>query len=177
MSSPVIERLYEDNKLLLGRLVAANEVSLAATIDDVFRKALLLAAASYFKQAICSAILKYVSDRADADAAVVALTKVKAIDRQYHTYFEWDSPNANSFFGYFGDAYKQHAKARVEKDPALREAIRAFLEIGSLRNQLVHRDFATFTLNKTSDEICSSYKLALPFVEFVPKSLRYFSRK
>lgn len=177
MPSPIIDRLYEDNKLLLSKLLSDGEISLANTIDDIFRKTLLLAAASYFEYTICGVILDYVSERASADAAVIALTKIKAIDRQYHTYFDWNATNANSFFGHFGEKYKQYAKGRVEQDAALKESIRAFLEIGSLRNQLVHQNYATFPLEKTADEIYMLYTVALKFTEFVPESLHSFLRK
>ena len=57
MSSPIIERLYEDNKLLINKLIADNEISLISTVDDVFRKTLLMSAASYFEHIICQIIL------------------------------------------------------------------------------------------------------------------------
>lgn len=177
MPSPIIDRLYEDNKLLLSRLLAAGELSLVATTDDIFRKTLLLAAASYFEYTICESILQYVSERAGSDAAVVALTKAKAIERQYYTYFDWKGSNVNSFFGHFGEKYKQYAKERVDKDAALKESICAFLELGSLRNQLVHQNYATFPLEKTSDEIYSLYSKALKFIDFIPESLHSLTRK
>lgn len=177
MSSPLIDRLYEDNKLIRDRLLSSNEISLATAIDDIFRKTLLLAAASYFEYMISTAILEYVEEKANADIAVLTLIKIKAIDRQYHTYFDWNSSNVNTFFGHFGDKYKQYAKERIEKEPALKESVRAFLEIGSLRNQLVHQNFATFVLDKTADEIYESYKRALRFIAFVPESLRNVSLK
>jgi len=177
MPTPLINRLYEDSKLLLEKLLADGEISLATTVDDIFRKTLLLAAASFFEQAIGEAILEYVAEKADSDAAVVSLTKVKAIDRQYHTYFDWNASNANSFFGHFGEQYKKYAKAKVDGDPVLKESIRAFLEVGSLRNQLVHQNYATFTLEKTADEIYSLYTSALIFIDFLPGSFRDFTDK
>lgn len=174
MSLVIIERLYEDHRLLYQKLIDATEVSLASAVDDIFRKALLLAAASYFEHEICSAILDYVSEKANADKAIMSLTKSKVVSRQYHTYFEWESPNANKFFSLFGEEYKQYVKAIIDNDADLQESIRAFLEIGNLRNQLVHLDYATFQLNKTGDEIYQLYNKAKGFIEFVPRSLRNF---
>jgi len=177
MPSPIIERLYDENKLLITKLLVDGEISLVTTIDDILRKTLLMSAASYFEYTICEAILEYVSEIADNDAAVISLVKVKAIERQYHTYFDWNASNANSFFSHFGEKYKLYVKEIVEKDPDLRESIRAFLELGSLRNQLVHQNYATFPLEKTADEIYKLYIVAFRFIDFFPESLRNFPRK
>jgi hypothetical protein len=177
MPSPIIERLYNDNKLLITKLLADGEISLVANTDDILRKTLLMSAASYFEDTICKAIVDYVSEITDNDSAVISLVKVKAIERQYHTYFNWDASNANSFFGHFGEKYKLYAKEFVEKDPDLKESIRAFLELGSLRNQLVHQNYSIFPLEKTADEIYHLYTIAIRFVEFIPKSLRNFPRE
>jgi len=93
----------------------------------------------------------------------------KAIARQYHTLFQWNAKNANSFFGLFGDDFKVRMKQRVAADTDLDEAIRAFLELGEQRNRLVHQDYATFSLEKTSEEIFELYRTASRFVEELPE--------
>ena len=50
-------------------------------------------------------------------------------------------------------------------DEALRKSIKDFMEVGRDRNRLIHQDFATFPLEKTTDEIYQQYKSALVFVE------------
>ncbi len=92
-------------------------------------------------------------------------------------YFDWNALNANTFFAHFGEEYKKNAKERVEKDEGLKESIRAFLEIGSLRNKLVHHNYATFVLEKTADEIYRLYRVALKFMDFIPESLRSYRHK
>ena len=52
----------------------------------------------------------------------------------------------------------------VRNNPEYDEAIRAFLEVGDVRNQVAH-DFGTVSLEKTADEIYARYKEALAFVE------------
>lgn len=65
----------------------------------------------------------------------------------------------------------------IAKESDLVDAIRSFLELGSLRNQLVHRDFANFPLDKTGQEIFELYKRAVRFVECLPDHLRTFASK
>jgi hypothetical protein len=59
-------------------------------------------------------------------------------------------------------------------DDKLARGIQAFLEIGRERNRLVHQNFGTFTLEKTTDEIYQLYESAIYFVEVLPKKLEQF---
>ena len=54
---------------------------------------------------------------------------------------------------------------KVKSDPALDESIKAFLQLGSLRNQLVHQNFAQFTVDFTAEDIFDLYQKANEFVE------------
>ena len=89
----------------------------------------------------------------------------KAISRQYHTLFQWESGNANSFFGLFGSDFKTYMKKKVKEDDVIADSIKAFLEVGNDRNRLVHQNFGAFTLDKDAKEIFELYQKARPFVE------------
>lgn len=86
-------------------------------------------------------------------------------------------PVANSFFGLFGDIFSNFIKQEVRNSEQLSSSIKAFLEIGRERNRLVHQDFGTFSLEKTSDEIYLLYKDALVFVNALPDKLRQCLQK
>lgn len=96
---------------------------------------------------------------------VTEFVRNKAVERQFHSYFGWSGNNANSFFGLFGRGFKSHMDRRVREEEEYRQAIRAFLELGNDRNRLVHQDFGTFSLEKTSEEIYSHYRQARLFVD------------
>lgn len=174
MPGTVVDVLHEDFSALLSVLDEADEVSLRAVADDNFRKSLLLAAASYFERRMTDAVLSFVEDAANRNRLVTALVRNKAISRQYHTWFQWDGGNANSFFGLFGSGFRDFMKSRIGEDDDLDDAVRAFLEIGRERNRLVHQDFGAFPLEKTTEEIHALYRRALRFVEAVPGALRAF---
>ena len=55
-------------------------------------------------------------------------------------------------------------KQRIKGDDQLDDSVRAFLELGGERNRLVHEDFGTFTLEKTTEEIHALYSRAMRFV-------------
>jgi len=170
----VVDRLQAEFSDLIGILDKAGEISLRSAADDNLRKALLLAAASYFERRMTEAVLEFINKSTNGHALVTSFVRNKAISRQYHTWFNWDAKNANSFFGLFGEDFKKYMSKRVDKDEGLEGGIRAFLEIGNQRNRLVHQDFGSFSLEKTSEEIYGLYKKAAMFVDFFPDALDEF---
>jgi HEPN superfamily RiboL-PSP-like protein len=168
----VIEHLFESSSGLAKFLAEAGEPSFYIAYTEQFRKTLLLSAASYFEVSVRDFIVEYVSEKSHSDARLVAFLKAKAVERQYHTYFNWDGNNANSFFGLFGAEFRELMTARVTADEDLKMAVRAFLELGKLRNELVHRDYANFPLDKTADDIFALYETARGFVRELPQLLR-----
>ncbi|MES2304975.1 MAG: HEPN domain-containing protein [Gemmatimonadota bacterium] len=171
MSTSIVAQLHDDFLALTSVIDASVEPSLAITANDVFRKSLLLAAASEFELAITSVITAFAETEAGGSSPLVAFVRSKALARQYHTLFKWDAANANQFFGLFGDEFKRHANAAIGADAALKDAIASFLQLGDERNRLVHQGFGTFVLEKTADEIFAAYARASLFVARLPDLL------
>lgn len=171
MSDTIIDKLYSDNASILEYLFNAKEISMFSDLDDKLKKVLVLSAASFFEAEIKSIIETFVSQSSSGNAALVALVKNKAIERQFHTYFAWETRSANTFFGIFGEAFSASCKAEVKGDRALVIAVEAFLELGNTRNRLVHLNFAAFPVEKTSRELYSLYRTARQFIEFIRKKL------
>lgn len=172
-----VDRLYGDATALIELLSEQSEVSLQVAVSDNLRKSLLLAAASHFEARVCDALIQFVKDRAPGSALVANFVMNRAINFQYHSLFAWDGNNANRFFSLFGPQFKVAIADHISDSEELREAIRAFLEIGNDRNRLVHGDFATFSMDKTVDEIYAKYKLALPFVDQLPNLLQTYDHE
>ena len=175
MASTVVDRLRGEFAGLIAVLDKAGEISLRSTADDNLRKALLLAAASHFEHRITEEVLFFVSETTNDHGLTTSLVRNKAVSRQYHSWFNWDAKNANSFFALFGEEFRNFMKNKVDKDDVLDSSIRRFLEIGSIRNRLLHQDFGSFFLEKTSDEIYDLYRSAMTFVDAFPLALREFS--
>jgi hypothetical protein len=62
-------------------------------------------------------------------------------------------------------------KSRLKEDENLKASLDAFLEIGRLRNELVHQDYANYVLLKTSAEIFQLYETAIRFIQALPQIL------
>ena len=148
----IVESLFRDTKELECFLISNNELSLRVLVDSNFRKSILLASASYFERQVTDLISEYAQSCTN-DEKIIFFIKNKVLSRQYHTLFNWNDKNCNSFLGLFGDEFKKQFGAKVFKDDQLDKAIKDFLEIGRERNRLVHQNFGSYSLEKTADEI------------------------
>ncbi|MFD8673781.1 HEPN domain-containing protein [Streptomyces seoulensis] len=163
----LILRMYEDHKSVLDHLSSTSQVSDHATLQTTLPKVLLLAAASEFESRVCTTIREYVQANSN-DLKILELVEQKAIKRQYHTLFDWDKRNAAKFWSLFGADFKRQMGDICRRRPRFERSISAFLELGALRNQLVHNNYATFSLEKTLTEVFDLYREAEGFVNSLP---------
>ena len=62
-------------------------------------------------------------------------------------------------------------KNDVSSTNDLEQGIKAFLEIGDLRNTMVHEDFVSFYFNKTAEEVFQLYLNSQSFVKYLSEKL------
>lgn len=176
-----VESISEEYKGIVDFLAEQKQPSLQSDVNKYFTKILVLSAASYFEHQIQEILIEFVSTTSNKDSRVTNFLKKKAIGQQYHTYFNWgeknqpDKPgkNANTFFSLFGDDFKKDLESEIKANEELDKSVKAFLEIGHLRNLLVHSNFAAYSLDfKTSDEIYSLYQKAIDFINFIDEKLK-----
>jgi hypothetical protein len=167
-----VDTLFREQKELVAFLQSQGQLSFSQNVEALLSKTLLLSVASYFESRITTAITEYAGQVCNSDEALTSLVRVKAIERQYHSYFQWREGNrsVSPFFGMFGSTLKDLAKKEL-KSGELRSAVDAFLELGDLRNLLVHENFANYPLEKTADEIYALYSAAVGFVKYVEMKL------
>jgi hypothetical protein len=173
----VVDKLYGEYLAIVQMMDKYGAVSFRNTLNDNFRKTLLLCAASHFEFKITSDVVLFCAEVAKGNSLIPSLVKNKAVSRQYHTWFDWNSTNANAFYGMFGDEFKAHMVDLMSRDENLGRSVSDFIELGRERNRLVHQDYGSYFLEKTAEEIFTLYASALMFVEFMPKALREFSVK
>ena len=166
----IIDKLYSDNVTLLDYLSAQGEVSLRQIAEESFRKALVLSAASYFEYEIVEALRTYAVRRAGADECILAMLRTRVLSRQYHTFFDWPNRRVGPFYGLLGDVIGTELKQECSA-AALKTAVDAFLELGNLRNELVHQNFAGYAFEKTTKEVYELYNTASKFVNLVAAKL------
>ena len=171
-----VEILNEEYKSIVSFLNQKAQPSLSSDVNKYFKKVIVLSSASYFEHRMQDVLIKFIEKETNNNTRAVSFFKNKAIGMQYHTYFSWgekgnrDKPgkNANTFFALFGEEFKKKVEDEIRNDEGLERSIKAFLEIGHLRNILVHSNFAAYDLdNKTAEEIFDLYNKGLPFIEYV----------
>jgi hypothetical protein len=168
----IIDQQFSNGNALIEYLHGRNEITLAGQAETNFSKNILLSAASYFEKEISDTVIEFAKVHSNNDDLIISIIKIKAVKRQYHTYFEWDkASNANSFFALFGEDFKTRMSRKVKEDSALDDSIKSFLQLGQERNKLVHQNFAEIVLDKTAEEIYKLYKSSLYFIETVKLEL------
>ena len=167
MAESVIDRIYADHQALTQYLSQRTEPSFSQMVDDDFRKLLALSVASLFEHTITDATLKFCTIKADGDSGLYCFVRMKAVERQYATYFDWNGKTANTFFKLFGEPLGASMKDDVKKNAELKAGCDAFLELGYLRNCLIHQNLASFAFEKTAEEVYAEYKQATRFVDYI----------
>ncbi|NJM99210.1 MAG: hypothetical protein HC800_20585 [Phormidesmis sp. RL_2_1] len=171
-----VDILYKEYLSIVEFLDSNAQPSLSSDVNKYFKKVITLSAASYFEHEVQEILVKFINKKTNNDVAALNFFKKKAINLQYHTYFVWGEKgnpngsgnNANNFFALFGDEFKEEAKKRVKQSQNLQLSVKAFIEIGHLRNILVHSNFAAYDFdNKTTEEIVDLYRSSLTFISFV----------
>lgn len=165
----IVDERYEESAAVLARLFEEGALSEAQALQDVLRRSFVVGAASYFEQILKDALLGFVSGRSSGDTAMTSLVKMSLVDRGFHQMFQWEGKNANKFLAHFGPDLGE-AMRRV-CGGQLRDSVEAFMELGNLRNCIVHQNFHVFYFEKTMDECYASYKSAQEFVEYVAEQI------
>ncbi|WP_407572252.1 HEPN domain-containing protein [Deinococcus altitudinis] len=160
----IIDKIFQDYKDVSEYLETNGQISLLSIAEDTFRKALLLSSASYFENVLQEIISRLATEKSNSDSMIMAIIKQKVVSRQYHTWFDWKRPSAGTFFAMLGDEYKNFMVIELKSDVVLKDCLDSFLEIGSVRNLLVHENFAQFPLQKTMDELYELYQKAMGFI-------------
>lgn len=167
----VVHTFYQKQLALKSYFDERWEISLSQDIEETFRKALALAAGSYFETEVCLTLENFARAKSSNDELIVSFIKNKALARQYHSFFVWESSNANTFLGLFGTRFRDQVKLKIDGSEVLKKSLKDFLEIGNLRNRAAHQNFAAFTTDKTSEEIFQTFESALGFLAMLKAEL------
>ncbi|MFL9827871.1 HEPN domain-containing protein [Rhodoplanes sp. SY1] len=166
-----VDRVFGELRALRDLLRKQGEASDVVSFEELAAKTLLLCAASYFERHICSSLIQAARETGSSEVFCSFIEK-QALKRKYHTLFDWTKPNANAFFGLFGQSVKEALCDRVSKDEGLESAVREFMFINSQRNKLVHDNFAGTSAEVTFEEAWTKYNVALKFADWLPTGLK-----
>ncbi|GHN03195.1 hypothetical protein WSM22_46840 [Cytophagales bacterium WSM2-2] len=167
----VVDKLFVEHGELIKYLEEKKEISMKVFVEENFKKNILLCIASLFEYRITSILTNFVDRIGNKSIKLNNFVYSGAISRKYHTLFEWETPNANKFFAFFGDEFKVDMKQKVKTSEELDKSIKAFLQLGQQRNLLVHQNFGEQFIEKTADELYKEYKTADNFIKFIEEEI------
>lgn len=162
----------DDHDALLQHLLQSGETSFASTLEGSVPKIFLVASASWLEDRAQSILRDFFSEVAGDRFQAFEFVRIRALDRQFHTLFSWGGDAPLSFFAAFGRDMKAAAKQKMAEDESFATTYRAFLELGNLRNQVVHQNYADFILEKTAAEVRTLFTQANKFLDTLPRFLR-----
>ena len=173
--NPLFDAFIKDYKEIKSLLLLQSELSFQTTIDAHFRKTFLISCASYHEHLIQNLITDFLKKSMD-DSRALSFAVNKGIKRQYHTYFTWDKDgkipnNVNGFLGLFGETFKKTVSNEIANTETIKSNMKAFLELGNLRNLMAHENLLAFNLEKTFDELIAMNGQALEFISFMESKL------
>jgi len=150
-SESLIEKNISDFKELQSYLQEHGELSFLATTQVFSIKSIILSIASHFETQIVDIIHEALGS--NEDILLHSFIEKKALERQYHQLFSWSDRKLNHFFAFFGSDFKDYAIKATRDDTAFLEAASSFLELGDMRNRLVHINYISFSIDWTIEEI------------------------
>ncbi len=165
--STIIDSYVRQHRELTEFLGVSNEISLKSNADTGFTKVLILACASYFEDRIIQIIYDYSSSITNTNELILSFIKIKGLERQFHTLFDWKENNANKFFAYFGEEIKTKHKSDIKKSNELQHWEQDFMFLGRTRNILVHSNFASASIEETYEEIYQKFNNAIKFIGYI----------
>ena len=174
-----IDELMQDHREIVDHLRAGGYLHLSVQVEETFGKTLLIASASYFEVRLTQVILELYRETTQGAEALVEFVRKQAIGRRFAQLFDWGrdarpNRNANSFYRLFGDSFATYMRSKIQENRELDASVQAFIEIGNLRNQMVHENYADFQLNKTVADVYALYEKAIKFVDEFPMAVREF---
>ena len=172
MDVTIIDTQYKNGNSLVDYLKEQQQLTYYNEAENNFKKNILLSSASFFEKEITETIELFAISHSDNNELIISIIKQKAISRQYHTYFDWEkATNANKFFSMFGETFKTKMTEKVKADKKFELSIKSFLEIGQIRNIMVHQNFAEIILDKTALEIYELYQNSIYFLTTIKTEL------
>jgi hypothetical protein len=167
----IIEKYYADHSELLDYLTISHQTSLQLVAQESFRRSLVLSIGSYFESNIKKLIEEFVKIQSANCPELISLVRITAVERQYHTLFDWDDKKINKFLSFFGADFKAKCATEIAANTELTDSARAFMQLGTLRNVIVHQNYLTVRIDKTASEILDDYHKATLIISFLSERL------
>ncbi len=153
------------------QLLANSNIADLQEVQRIFVKYIILASSSFFEEAIKEEIRKFVATVSNQNSAIIKFFEDRLLARNYHSIIDWkDTSKLQTFCKFFG--VKIESYTIMFQDLDLNLHFKDFLEIGILRNTLVHNNLIQQNIELTLSEAYAKYESAKKFVDTIPQMLQ-----
>lgn len=165
-----IDAILSEHQMLMRHLERQGQILLMNRSEEAFSKTLIIAVASYFEVLFTEIIVQMFRDKTGGADPLAQFVRKQAIGRRFAQLFNWGSDgnpsrNANSFYNLFGPHFSTFMRDKIKSDHDLDRGVQAFIEIGNIRNHMVHGNFADFQCDKSIGDVRRLYEEATVFVD------------
>ena len=180
MEANAVEKLWKEYCDIKKFFVENSQGTYVSNYTNTMRKVLILSCGSFFEHEMTEMLKCYVGQITNNNKQLVSFMEKQAIKQKYHTLFDWGKQNdpsnpetkINKFLGLFGEEFKKIVNDDIRNNTEIENAKNAFLELGHIRNILVHSNFANYNFDlKTPEEIYQLYQKAIKFIPYIKEKL------
>lgn len=168
----MIDELYKDAKEAIDKLDKPEDISLKLSMQQFLSKALLLSVASHFEMRLKKIVIDFANEKSHGSPSINSLISKKAVERQFHTWFDWKTSSVTPFFSLFGAEFREVMREKILTSEELKDSISSFMETCGERNNIIHQDFISYEFKKTLDEVYKSYQNSMLFLETLKAELK-----
>ena len=120
-----INQFIQDYQEIKDILLKNSQLSLASSFNRQYTNIFIIVLASKHESLISRIIIEFCKMNS-SDERIIHLLKMKCLDRQYHTFFNWDSNDIGPFLTMFGKKFKDEIKSKIKDDDELNLSIKGF---------------------------------------------------
>lgn len=165
---------FQDNIKDLNEEISKNNTFVSLLIDyrQEYTKVFVIFCANSFEKIITSYLPQLL--RIENCPVKNKFFNTMFFDRKYHTLFDWNGNNANSFIGLFSTEVKTKLSNLRDTNSEFKECEKAFLNLGRLRNMIVHNGIINYSFQNKIDDVYHMFEQSLEFISIVFKEIDSF---
>lgn len=164
--------MFESCLSELEELGPRTGLSSYVNVTQLLGKSLLLSCASFYEDELVR-IIKRAVESGNYPKSLITWINNVAIDGQFYKWFDFrNTKNSNAFIGKFGQEFKLKMRTIIDSKDLRKKSEADFMELCRKRNESVHRNYATYSLDLTINDINEKHRSAMGFIRIVDYGVR-----
>ena len=164
-----VESLW-NNLVNLEQNVPKYDPMILVDTRSVFAKTMILAAGNWLERRTLHVLVDFANSVA-SQPTLAYFVKTRALDRKFHTLFDWESGKVNSFLGKFDTGFKEKVLQAVQENNDVLLASHDFVNLVAQRNVLAHSSRLADEAQFTAADVRTKFYNAAGWVSWIGRFL------